>query len=235
MAYFKCLNQVGSGSTTYELTYIPSNDFGYDGDYAIVNGLVQYPYARNNGNNYVTFTGITGDNIYGIDIRIGTVGAGSNYYLAGTDGDNFCIGRASNGDSYMEYFIRANRSSQINFSHDFRLNTSNGNVYVNGDVVGTYNSAYPLSSVANSPFCLYSVNGNRISTLNVYYVKLYNSVGELILDATPTYDPNDVICFEDSVSGNYFYPNSGVLQYGSDNVQTQGCYKKINGEWTLLF
>lgn len=231
MAYFRCTNR--SSHVTYELTNIPTNDMGVNGDYAIVQGSQSTPYIRNN-NNYVNL-GIDGTNIYGIDIRIGNVDGGQNFYLAGCADDNFVIGRAGGGNSTMEFFIRGSRSGVISFTDNFRMYTNNGDIYVDSTHQGTYNTQNPLASTGGN-FTLYSGSGgSRLTTSSIYYVKLYDIDHELIFDGIPAKDTNDVACWYDRVSESYFYPNNGTLTYAADTIYIQGCYKKINGEWVLLF
>jgi len=86
-----------------------------------------------------------------------------------------------------------------------------GNYYAKKNGVEIFNNT-PISSTGdwsnNNIYFLYKQDNQSISKARLYYLKIYNN-GNLVFDAVPVNDSNDVPCLFDFISGNYIY-NSGT-------------------------
>ena len=86
-----------------------------------------------------------------------------------------------------------------------------GNYYAKKNGVTVYTGSTQTNLGAwssNDIYFLYKQDNQRISKARLYYLKIYKN-GNLVFDAIPVKDSNDVPCLFDFISGNYIY-NSGM-------------------------
>ncbi|MBO5704532.1 MAG: hypothetical protein J6R99_00770 [Alphaproteobacteria bacterium] len=134
--------------------------------------------------------------------------------------------------TYCAFYVGAKlrvdwvNASATNFSIEksvkYDLNINNGSISLNDEIVGTYTLK---NEQALYPMYLGTVNDNGTPYANallqkVYGFKIYEN-NLLIQDLRPALDPRGVVCFYDTVSGQYFYnQGTGTLKAGGRFVES---------------
>ena len=175
-------------------------------------------YIQSSGTQYID-TGIKENLAYAFEMGFSPVSLVESYqsYLGGTL-DNFTIGAFNSlTTTYVRH--RASEIARPNLTADTEniLAIKDGKATLNGTQIATASTSNPLSTASTYNICVFcNGSASRKSGMKLYFLKLYDSSGNLLRDLVPAKDGNTV-CMYDYVSESFFY-NNGTGDFISGGV-----------------
>ena len=175
-------------------------------------------YIQSSGTQYIN-TGIKENLVYSFEMGYTPVSLVEQYqsYLGGTL-DNFTVGAlASLTTNYIRHRTTEIAQPHPSTSDENVLSVKDGKVVMNETQIATVSTANPVSTTSTNNICVFC-NGSlsRKSAMKLYFLKLYDSSGNLLRDLVPALD-GTTVCMYDNVSESFFY-NSGTGDFISGGV-----------------
>ena len=142
----------------------------------------QVQYLESTGTEWID-TKILGHHVFGLSIFVVDVATHSyNVFIANETSNDFCIG-SNNGSQTRSYLrIRSGLIWLDTGSAEKDIIISDGNVYVDGVLYGTYDKTLPLAT-NNNRVTLFAKAGGIPSQSRISYCRLFGEEGELLFDA----------------------------------------------------
>lgn len=123
--------------------------------------------------------------------------------------------RTSNGNSAIILWQVSGK-----FRYDWGNSNTSGATIVSGTTYESEMTANSTTFTSNSPLAVFAVNSNnvidgRMGKARIYYIRMYDSSDNLLLDLIPWISENKA-CIRDRVSGSIYFSSNGLITYGYD-------------------